>query len=54
MKFDDPRRNPFHNPENRPSGWLLVLIAVGVAVVVTLLGWLMLYMQAVFNTQPLG
>lgn len=54
MKFDDPRRNPFHNPENRPAGWLLVLIAVGVSVVVTLLGWLLLYVQAVFNTQPLG
>jgi hypothetical protein len=54
MRFDDPRRNPFHDPEKRPSGWLLVLIAVGVSVLVTLLSWLLLYMRAVFNTQPLG
>jgi hypothetical protein len=54
MKFDDPRRNPYHNPDNRPSGWLLVAIAVGVSVAVTLLGWLMLYLRAVFSTQPLG
>ena len=54
MRHDDPRRNPYLHPQNRPSGWLLVLIAVGVAVVVTALGWVMLYLRAVFSAQPLG
>lgn len=54
MRFDDPRRNPYNDPDNRPSGWLLVAIAVAVAVAVTLLGWGMLYMRAVFSARPLG
>ncbi|MFT5369431.1 MAG: hypothetical protein ACI8V2_004408 [Candidatus Latescibacterota bacterium] len=54
MRSNDPRRNPYDNPENRPSGWLLVAIAVGVSVAVTLLGWVLLYMRAVFGARPLG
>ncbi len=39
MHWDDPRRNPYHNSDARPPGWLLCLIAVGVALAVTALGW---------------
>lgn len=54
MRFDDPRRNPFHDPDKRPSGWLLVAIAVVVSVAVTLLAWVLLYVRTVFTAQPLG
>ena len=54
MRWDDPRRNPYHDPESRPSSWLLCLIAVGVAVAVSVIGWLLLYMRAVFSARPLG
>ncbi len=47
-------RNPFDDPKARPPGWLLVLIAVGVAVVVTLFGWVLLFLRDAFNSQPLG
>ena len=54
MRWDDPRRNPYHNSDARPPGWLLCLIAVGVALAVTVLGWVILYLRDVFSARPLG
>ncbi len=54
MDWDDPRRNPYHDSDARPPGWLLCLIALGVAFAVTALGWVFMYLRDVFNAQPLG
>ena len=54
MRWDDPRRNPYHDPDTRTPGWLLCLIAVGVAIAVTAIAWVILYMREVFSARPLG
>ena len=46
--------NPYHDPDKRPSPFLLLLIAVGVAIAVTLFGGLILYMRDIFSARPLG
>ena len=43
---DDPRR--------RPPQWLLVLIALGVAVVTSLLAGGMLFLMEAFRAKPMG
>ena len=47
-------RHPLLDPENRPSQWLLIAMAVGIAVVVTLFGGAILYIAEVFRARPLG
>ena len=54
MRWDDPRRNPYHDPDTRPPGWLLCLIAVAVAIAVTAIAWVILYLREVFSARPLG
>ncbi len=54
MYPDDPQKNPMSDPENRPSQVLLILMAVGIAVVVTLLGGFVLYLSEIWKAQPLG
>ena len=51
MRWDDPRRNPYHDPDSRPPGWFLCLIAVGIAVAVTAIGWVVLYLREVFSAR---
>ena len=47
-------KHPLLDPRNRPSQWLLILIAVGVAVAVTLFGGLVLYVAEIWRARPLG
>ena len=54
MRWDDPRRNPYHDPDTRTPGWLLCLIAVAVAIAVTAIAWVILYLREVFSARPLG
>ena len=54
MYPEDPRQNPYENPDRRPSVWLLLLIAVGVTVAAMLLGGLVLYLRDIFTARPLG
>ena len=54
MYPEDPRMNPMRDSERRPSQILLILMAVGIAIVVLLLGQPMLYLAKVWKAQPLG
>lgn len=54
MYPDDPRQNPMNDPKHRPSQILLVLMAVGIATVVTLFGMAILYLAEIWNARPLG
>ncbi len=54
MYPEDPRMNPLRDPERRPSQILLVLMAIGIAIVVTLLAQLVLYLAEVWKARPLG
>ena len=54
MYPEDPRQNPLRDPERRPSQILLVLMAVGIAVVVTLFAGAMLYVAEIWRARPLG
>ena len=54
MRPDDPRRDPATGERRRPAQVLLVLLAVGVAVVVTLLAGLLRYLLEIFRAKPLG
>ncbi|MCZ6632331.1 MAG: hypothetical protein O7G87_02935 [bacterium] len=54
MNPNDPRYNPYHDPDKRPSSLLLLLIALGVAIAVTLFGGLIFYLRDVFTARPLG
>ncbi len=46
MRWDDP--------DTRTPGWLLTLIAVIVAIAVTAIAWVILYLREVFSARPLG
>ena len=50
----DRQRHPLQDPRNRPSQWLLMAMAVGIAIVVTLFGGAVLYIAEVFRARPLG
>ena len=54
MYPEDPRQNPMEDPSRRPSQVLLVLIAVGVATVVTFLAWGLLHFAEIWRARPLG
>ena len=54
MYPDDPRQNSMDEERRRPSQILLVLMAVGIAVAVTLLAGLLLYLSELFRAKPLG
>ena len=54
MPGRDRYEHPLLAPENRPSQWLLIAMAVGIAVVVTLFGGAVLYIAEVFRARPLG
>jgi hypothetical protein len=53
--LDDGRpKHPLLDRKNRPSQWLLILMAVGIAVAVTLFGGLVLYIAEIWRARPLG
>ena len=54
MYPEDPRQNPMNDPKQRPSQILLILMAVGIAAVVTLFGIFILYLAEMWNARPLG
>ena len=45
---------PPGDPRRPPPRWLLVLIAVSVAIVVTLFAFLIAYLRDVWTARPLG
>ena len=54
MSPNEPQRRRMQDPKNKPSQTLMILIAVGVAVVVTILGQAILYVAELFRAKPLG
>ena len=52
MYPDDPQKNPMSDPKNRPTQ--VLLMAIGIAVVMTLLGGFILYLSEIWKAQPLG
>ena len=54
MPYRDFRRHPLLAPENRPPQWLLIAIAIAIAVVVTFFGGAILYIAEVLKARPLG
>ena len=54
MYPDDLRKNPATEARRRSSQVPLVLMAVGVAMVVTLLAGLLRYLSEIFRAKPLG
>lgn len=54
MHPDDFKRYPKDDPRRRPSQWFLILLAVGIAVAVTLFAGLVLYLRDIWTARPLG
>lgn len=45
---------PKGDPRRKPPQWLLILIALGVALVTSVLAGVMLYVVEAFRAKPLG
>lgn len=54
MYPDDFRKHLMKDPGQRPSQMLLILMAIGIAVAVTFLGGLFLYLSEIWKARPLG